>query len=337
MPAGGGVPTAPAEKGDPIKGNRVEIVVLDGHTLNPGDLSWEGLASLGGLTVHERTAPEEVVVRAADADIVITNKTRLDRAKIEALQSLRYIGVLATGYDVVDVRSAGERGVVVSNVPTYGTTSVAQAAFALLIELTNHVGLHSHGVREGRWSASLDFCYWEGPLVELAGLTLGILGFGAIGRAVAGIARAFGMKVITHTLETVEDGEATVVGLDELFRQSDVLSLHCPLTPQTRGVVSAARLSLMKRTAFIINTARGPLVDESALAEALNSGTVAGAGVDVLSTEPPAPDNPLLSARNCVVTPHVAWATRASRERLMATAVENVRCFLAGRPQNTVG
>lgn len=325
----------------------MKIVVLDGHTLNPGDLSWDALASLGALTVHDRTAPDEVRARAAGAEIVITNKTRLDREGIEALDPLRYIGVLATGYDVVDVQAAHKRGVVVTNIPAYGTRSVAQATFALLLELTNHVGLHSRGVRNGRWSESPDFCYWERPLVELAGLTLGILGFGAIGRAVAGIARAFGMKVITHTLEPVVeiagDEEVTPVALDDLFRRSDVLSLHCPLMPETRGVVNAERLLLMKRSAFLVNTARGPLVDEHALAEALKSGKIAGAALDVLSTEPPAPStlseqgNPLLSAKNCVITPHVAWATRASRERLMATAVDNVRCFLAGRPRNTVG
>jgi glycerate dehydrogenase len=312
------------------------IAVLDGHTLNPGDLDWSPLAALGNLKVHDRTPPELVTERARDAAILLTNKTPLPRAVIEALPALKYIGVLATGYNVVDTAAAHERGIPVCNVPGYGTAAVAQHVFALLLELTSHTGMHSDSVRAGEWSHSPDWCYWRAPLTELAGLTMGIVGWGAIGQAVAGIARAFGMNVLaaTRTPRTVEGVEFT--GMDELFRRADVVSLHCPLTPETQGMVNAARLAAMKPAAFLINTARGPLIVENELAAALREGRLAGAALDVLSTEPPAPDNPLLTAPRCLITPHLAWAARASRQRLMDAVVENVRAFLAGTPVNVV-
>jgi glycerate dehydrogenase len=314
----------------------MKIVVLDGHTLNPGDLGWDGLEALGECTVYERTPPAEVVARSRGVEIVLTNKTVIDRQVMEALPELRYVGVLATGYDVVDVRSAADRGITVTNVPSYGTESVAQAVFALLLELVSHVGLHAASVREGNWARAEDFCYWEKPITELGGLTMGIVGYGAIGRAVARIARAFLMEVTVHTEPPQEEPGTAFVGLDRLFAESDVVTLHCPLTPATRGLVGAERLALMKPTAFLLNTARGPLVDEDALARALNEGRIAGAGLDVLPAEPPPSDCPLLAANNCLITPHVAWAARASRERLMRSAVGNVTAFLAGRATNVV-
>jgi glycerate dehydrogenase len=320
----------------------MKIVALDGYTLNPGDLSWQALEALGDCTVYERTPKELLIERAAGAEIVLTNKVVLGAEQLAQLPQLRYIGVLATGYNVVDVEAARQRDVTVTNVPAYSTASVAQMVFALLLELSQQVGHHARLVREGRWTASVDFCFWDRPLVELDGLTLGIVGFGAIGRRVARLARAFGMEVLVHTAhpekyrETVEGREARFVGLDELFRASDAISLHCPLTEETRALVDARRLDLMKPTAFLLNTGRGPLVDEVALAAALNAGRIAGAGLDVLSVEPPPVGNPLLQAANCCITPHIAWATRAARQRLMTTAVENLRAYLTGAPQNVV-
>jgi glycerate dehydrogenase len=317
----------------------MRIVVLDGFTLNPGDLSWAALQALGDCAVHERTAPEQTVERARDAEILFTNKVVLGRAEFAHLPRLRYVGVLATGYNVVDVAAARERGIVVTHIPAYGTRSVAQMTFALLLELTQHVGHHAQTVREGRWTRSRDFCYWDAPLVELDGLTLGLVGFGRIGQAVAQCALAFGMKVLAHDPAAPPPHPppgVTWADLETVFRESDVVSLHCPLTAGNRGLVNAARLALMKPTAFLLNTARGPLVDEAALAAALNAGRLAGAGLDVLAVEPPRPDNPLLTARNCLITPHLAWATRAARERLLQVAVANLAAFLAGRPANVV-
>jgi len=313
------------------------MVILDGYTLNPGDLDWSALAALGTLTVHDRTSPEQVLERARGASVLLTNKTPLPRTIIEALPDLRYIGVLATGYNVVDTAVAKERGIPVTNVPGYGTAAVAQHVFALLLELTQHTGLHSDSARAGEWSRSVDWCYWRTPLVELAGLTMGIVGYGAIGQAVARISRAFGMNVLA-AVRTPRAGEEGVefVAMGELFRRADVVSLHCPLTAETQHLVNAARLSSMKSSAFLINTGRGPLVMEADLADALRTGRIAGAAVDVLSTEPPAADNPLLAAPNCLVTPHLAWAARASRQRLMDAVVENVKAFLAGKPVNVV-
>ena len=312
----------------------MKITILDGRTTNPGDLSWEPVERLGSLTVHDRTAAADVVARAADADVVLTNKTPLPRDVINALPGLRCIGVLATGYNVVDVVAARERGIPVCNVPEYGTPNVAQATFALLLELTNRVGRHAELVRAGGWTACPDFCFWEGDLVELSGLTLGIVGHGRIGRAVAAIGRAFGMRVIFHR-GRAEDG-ATGVALDALLRESDVVSLHCPLTPETVGIIDAAALAKMKPTAFLLNTSRGPLVNEADLAAALDAGQIAGAGLDVLAVEPPPASNPLLAARNCLVTPHIAWATRAARRRMIEITAENLRAFAAGTPRNVV-
>ncbi len=314
------------------------IVVLDGFTVNPGDLSWGPLEALGSCRVHDRTAPAEVVPRSQGAQVVLTNKTILDAAALNQLPELRYIGVLATGYNVVDLRAARERGILVTNVPAYSTASVVQLTFALLLELTHHVGRHAQGVREGRWARSPDFCYWDVPLVELAGRSFGVVGFGHVGRGVARVAESLGCRVLVHTrtppASTV--GNLEFADLATLLRTSDVVSLHCPLTDATRQLINRERLGWMKPTAILLNTGRGPLVDEAALAEALNRGALAGAGLDVLATEPPRPDNPLLAARNCLITPHLGWATHAARERLLARAVDNVKAFLAGQPQNVV-
>jgi len=316
----------------------MKIVILDGFTLNPGDLSWDGLKSLGDCEIFDRTSPDEVVKRAADAELVLTNKTVLTRKQINRLPKLKYIGVLATGYNIVDVAAARERGVPVTNVPTYGTRSVAQMTFALLLELTQHVGYHAQTVDEGRWARSPDFCYWDYPLMELDGLTMGIVGFGRIGRTVADLAVAFGMKVLAHSRTIPQEKSQNIdfVDLSRLFRTADVVSLHCPLTTETKHLVNAERLSSMKPTAFLLNTSRGPLIDELALAKALNSDQIAGAAVDVLEAEPPRADNPLFTAKNCLITPHIAWATRSARARLMATAVANAKAFLDGKLQNVV-
>lgn len=316
----------------------MKIVVLDGYTMNPGDLSWDELKSLGECFIYDRTPKELVLTRAADAEIVLTNKVVLNKEVIELLPRLRYIGVLATGYNVVDIEEAKRRGIIVTNVPDYSTMSVAQLTFALLLELTHHVGIHSDSVRRGDWTKCPDFCYWLTQLVELDGLTMGIIGYGRIGRAVAKIARAFGMNVIAYSrrLKNEVDENARFAEVNEIFKTADVVSLHCPLTQETEKIVNGDRLSLMKPTAFLINTGRGGLVDEAALAEALNNGHIAGAAVDVLSTEPPSASNPLLTAKNCIITPHIGWTTRAARQRLLKTVVENIRAFLNGKPINVV-
>lgn len=316
----------------------MRIVVLDGYTLNPGDLSWEGLHALGPCVIHDRTEPGNIAARAQDAEIIFTNKTVLDRATLLSLPKLRYIGVLATGYNVVDVRAARERKIVVTNIPTYGTRSVAQHVFAILLELTQHVGHHSETVHAGRWSSCPDFCYWDYPLIELEGLTMGIVGLGRIGQAIAKLANAFSMKVLAHDIQpsSSQPPYVQMVDLDTLFTRSDVVSLHCPLTPDNNELVDAPRLAMMKQSAFLINTSRGPLVNEADLAAALNAGQIAGAGLDVLSVEPPPADNPLLKAKSCYITPHIAWATHSARARLMQIAVENLLAFLNGRPLNVV-
>lgn len=315
----------------------MNIVVLDGYTLNPGDLSWNELQSLGHSTVYERTESKDIVHRAQAAQIILTNKTPLMKETIDALPQVRYIGVLATGYNVVDVAAAKHRGIVVTNVPAYGTASVAQTVFALLLELTHRVRLHADLVKYGGWSLQPDFSFWQGGLVELAGKTMGIVGFGNIGREVAHIAAAFGMNVIVATrTRKLSEERVRFVDLDTLFETSDVISLHCPLTEETKHLVNPVRLARMKPAAFLINTSRGALIDESALADALNNNRIAGAGLDVLSVEPPPQDHPLFNAKNCVITPHFAWATRESRQRLMNAAVANVRSFLNGNPINIV-
>lgn len=315
-----------------------QIVVLDGHTLNPGDLSWDGLEALGPCTVYSRTSPGDVVARAHQAEVILTNKTELSADTIGQLTNVRYIGVLATGYNVVDVEAARRQEITVTNVPAYSTPSVAQMVFAHLLNLALHVGHHADTVSAGKWSSQPDFCYWETPLIELAGLTMGIIGFGRIGRATAEIALAFGMNVIAYDIDApvhMPPG-CRFARLDDVFRESDVVSLHCPLTCENRGLVNAQRLTMMKKGAFLINTSRGPLIDEHALAQALNDRRIAGAGLDVLTAEPPEKDNPLLGARNCFITPHISWASHAARQRLLKVAVENVAAFFAGRPQNVV-
>ncbi|MBL8229061.1 MAG: D-2-hydroxyacid dehydrogenase [Bryobacterales bacterium] len=317
----------------------MKLVVLDGYCLNPGDLSWDALRGLVDVTVYDRTPAAAVIERMGDAEMAMTNKTPLDAAAFRALPNLKFVGVLATGYNIVDVAAAKEHGAVVSNIPTYGTASVAQHAFALLLELCHQVGMHGQAVRNGEWSANPDWCFWKSPLVELAGKTMGVVGFGRIGRQTAKIADAMGMRVIAH--DAVEANAPDYEGfrwvaMDELLVESDVVSLHCPLTPETKGIINKDRLRTMKRTAFLLNTSRGPLTVDQELADALNEGVIAGAGLDVLSVEPPVGGNPLFSAKNCIVTPHIAWATKEARSRLMDIAVSNVRAFLDGQPQNVV-
>jgi glycerate dehydrogenase len=315
------------------------MVVLDGYTLNPGDLTWDELESQGSLTVYDRTPNEIIMERARGAEILFTNKTPLTAETIDALKALRYIGVLATGYNVVDVQAAKQRGIPVTNIPSYGTESVAQMVFAHILELARNVRHHADAVRQGRWAEAEDFCFWDTPQMELSGKTMGIVGFGRIGRAVGRVAVAMGMTVVAHD---AKPGDAPDwagfrwLGMEELLRESDVVSLNCPLFPETHGLIDARALGLMKPTAILVNAARGPLVVDRDLADALNSGRIAGAGLDVLSEEPPAPDNPLLTAKNCRITPHIAWATREARARLMHTAARNLQAFLGGAPQNVV-
>jgi glycerate dehydrogenase len=312
----------------------MNLVILDGYALNPGDLSWEPLQRLGAATIHDRSAPADIVPRARDAEIILTNKCALRDDTFAQLPRLRYIGVLATGHNVVDSAAARARGITVTNIPTYGTRSVAQHTFALILEFTNRVGHHAHTVAEGRWSRNPDWCYWDHPLTELDGLTLGIVGWGRIGRAVADLGRAFGLHIIAHSRRDTPGAEN--VSLDDLFRRSDIVSLHCPLTPETQGLVNAARLALMKPTALLVNTSRGPLIVDDDLGAALAAGKLAGAALDVLSAEPPPAAHPLLAARRTIVTPHIAWATRAARSRLMQIAADNIRAFQSGHPQNVV-
>lgn len=317
----------------------MKIVVLDGYTLNPGDLNWSGIEKFGDLTVHDRTAPEQTAEHLAGAEIVFTNKTPLTREHFAAHPQIRFVGVLATGYNVVDVSAARERGIPVCNIPTYGTMAVAQFAAALLLELCHRVGRHAESVHAGDWANGQDFCYWLNPLVELDGKTLGIIGFGRIGQAFGRIAQAFGMKILAvddYPNKALESPTLRYVTLDELYAAADVISLHCPLFENNKGMIDKIAIGKMKPGVLIINTSRGPLINEADLAEALHSGRVAGAGLDVLSSEPPEPNNPLLSAPNCLVTPHIAWATKEARMRLMNIAVDNLAAFLAGKPKNVV-
>ena len=316
----------------------MKMVVFDGYTLNPGDLHWGPLLDLGDCKIYERTPVTETVERAKGAEILLTNKVVLDGATLAQLPDLKYIGVLATGVNVVDIAAAKERGIVVTNVPAYSTASVVQLTFALLLEFTHRVGHHSSSVHGGNWASSKDFAYWDYPLLELAGLKLGLIGFGAIAQGVARVAQALGMNVIATRRgdRPSEVPGVTMVDMDTVFRESDVLSVHCPLTPETKGLVNAARLSTMKPSAYLLNTSRGPVINEADLADALNAGTICGAGLDVLSTEPPAADNPLLSAKNCLITPHIAWASKAARTRLLGVVVANIKGFLDGKPQNVV-
>ena len=317
----------------------MNITILDGHALNPGDLNWSCFEKFGKLTVYPRSAMELVIERAADSEIILMNKVAFNESVLAQLPKLKYIGIFATGYNVVDVEAARRRGIVVTNIPKYSTDSVVQLTFAHLLNLTFKLGEHTESVRNGDWCRSIDFCYWNGPLVELADLTFGVVGYGAIGKKVAILADAFGMNPIACSprLSPGErDGAVRFVNFDELLKESDVVSLHCPLKDDNHGMINAAQLAKMKPTAFLLNLARGSLLDEAAVAEALNSGCIAGAGLDVLSTEPPSPTNPLIGAKNCFITPHIAWGTLAARQRLLKIAIENLQAFLDGRPQNVV-
>jgi len=316
----------------------MKIVILDGYTLNPGDLDWKGFEALGEVQCFDRSKPEEIPDHAKSAEALITNKAPITRETIQQLPQLRYIGVSATGYNIVDAEAASEQEIVVTNVPNYGTAAVAQHAVSLLLELTNRVGSNNGTVQQGGWANNPDWCCWNYPIVELADKTLGIIGFGQIGQKLAAIAAAFGMKVIAHHKHPKRDAREGVsfVGLEQLFRESDVISLHCPLTSENAGMIDKTNLSLMKQSAFLINTARGGLVNEADLAEFLKDGKIAGAGLDVLSQEPPPQDHPLVGIPNCIITPHNAWAAKASRARLMALTVENLKAFLQGAPKNVV-
>jgi glycerate dehydrogenase len=317
----------------------MHIVVLDGYTLNPGDLSWGDLHEIGALTVHEHTLPEQIVDRACQATFILTNKTPLNKETIDKLPELKYIGVLATGYNIVDVDYAKQLGIVVTNVPTYGTRSVAQMVFALLLEMCHHVQHHANAVRHGTWSQSRDFCFWHHPLIELSGKTMGIVGFGRIGEQTANLAEAFGMKVMGYNRTRSDQSHRNDfrwAELAELFTQSDVISLHVPLVPETKGMINKHTLAMMKPSAFLINTSRGPLIVDDDLADALNQGVIAGAALDVLSVEPPPLNNPLIYAKNCIITPHISWATFEARKRLMQTAIDNVKSYLQGNRMNVV-
>ncbi|GAB3640687.1 D-2-hydroxyacid dehydrogenase [Spirosoma arcticum] len=316
----------------------MNIVYLDSHTLNPGDLDWAPIRLLGDVTFYDRTSPSELIERAKDAEIVLVNKVKLNRETLDQLPQLQYIGVTATGYDIIDTAAARERGIVVTNVKGYSTDSVAQLTFALLLELTHRVGQHTDSVRAGEWVASPDFSYTKSPLVELTGKTLGLVGYGDIGRKVAQIGRAFDMNILVNRRSpqpTAEEG-VTIVNRETLFAESDIVSLHCPATPDTIGFVNRNLLAQMKPTAWLLNTSRGSLLNEADVADALNTRTIAGAGLDVLSVEPPTANNPLLTAKNCVITPHIAWASLEARQRLMYIVADNVRAFLDGAPVNVV-
>ena len=317
----------------------MEIVVLDGYTLNPGDLAWDEIKALGDLKVYDRTSSDQILDRIGNAEIVYTNKTPLTKEIFENAPNIKFVGVLATGYNVVDIEAAKENDIVVSNIPTYGTRSVAQMVFALLLELCHHVRLHSDAVKNGEWSRSEDFCFWKTPLIELADKVMGIVGLGRIGTQVAEIAASFGMRVLAMDAK-IEAGQQRdgieMVEMDDLLKNADVVSLHCPLFPETQGIINKDSLAKMKDSAFLINTSRGPLVVEEDLTEALDNGVIAGAALDVLSVEPPEENNPLYKAKNCLITPHISWATKEARGRLMHIAATNLEAFIAGKPVNVV-
>jgi glycerate dehydrogenase len=317
----------------------LKIIVLDGYALNPGDLSWEKFKELGDVTIFDRTPLELRKERSKGADILITNKTNIDKLLINELPNLKYIGVLATGYNVVDIEGARNRGIVVTNIPSYSTNSVAQMTFALILELCNHAKSHSDAVKCGTWSKSKDFCFWNHSLIELSNKKIGIIGFGNIGKKVAHIATAFGMNILAlNRSKTDESYRKNFIwtDLNDLLQKSDIVTLHCPLTAETKGLINRDTLKLMKRDAFLINTSRGGLIIEEDLAEVLNKGKIAGAGLDVLTAEPPERENPLLKAKNCIITPHISWATRESRIRLMEIAIENIKAFISGKPINVI-
>ncbi len=317
----------------------MKIVVLDGYTLNPGDISWEGMEALGELTVYDRTKAEDVAERIGDAEVVYTNKTPITKETLDACPGVKFIGVLATGYNIVDTAAAKEKGIPVSNIPTYGTAAVSQFAIGLLLELCHHIGEHSDAVKDGEWTSNPDWCFWKYPLVELDGKTMGIIGFGRIGQDTGKIAQALGMKVLAYDSfpkKELESDTCHYTDLDTLLKESDVIALHCPLFPDTEGIINKDTIAKMKDGVMIINNSRGPLVVEQDLRDALDSGKVAGAAVDVVSTEPIQMDNPLIGAKNVIITPHISWAPRESRQRLMDIAVDNLKCYVDGKPQNVV-
>ncbi|MDE5974050.1 MAG: D-2-hydroxyacid dehydrogenase [Eubacterium sp.] len=317
----------------------MKIVNLDGFTTNPGDLSWEGIEKLGDYIVYDRTSPDEIINRAKGTDILIVNKTIIDRDILDALSpELKYIGLQSTGYNVVDCEYARKLGITVCNIPAYSTNAVAQLVFAFILQITNEITLHSNAVKNGEWCECPDFCFWKKPLTELDGKTIGIVGFGSIGQRVALIAEAFGMRVIAYNPRPKDKGELNVsfVTIDELLRQSDIVTCHCPLTPETEGLINKENISKMKKSAILINTSRGPVVDEQALADALNNNELQAAGLDVLKIEPARRDNPLLTAKNCYITPHIAWAAKETRARLLKILEDNIVAYLDGKPQNVV-
>ena len=316
----------------------MKIVILDGYTENPGDLSWNGFEKIGELTVYDRTPADKIGERIGGAEIVITNKTPVSKVTLDACPNVKYIGVLATGYNIVDVDAAKDKGVLVTNIPTYGTDAVGQFAIALLLEICHHIGRHDEAVHAGRWENNDDWCFWDYPLIELAGKTMGIIGFGRIGQTTGRIAKALGMKVIAFDEHQSDSGKALAeyVSLDRLFAESDVISLHCPLFPATEGIINKNSIAKMKDGVIILNNSRGPLIVEQDLADALNNGKVYAAGIDVVSSEPIKSDNPLLKAENCIITPHISWAPKESRKRLMDVAVGNLQAFVDGKPVNVV-
>lgn len=327
---------------DCMKGKKMKIVVLDGYTLNPGDLDWNLMEELGTCTVYDRTSltdVQETIDRIDDAEVVFTNKTPIPKAVFDACPSIKFVGVLATGYNVVDVDTAREKGIPVSNIPTYGTAAVGQFAIALLLEICHHIGHHSEAVHHGKWESNPDWCFWDYPLIELDGKTIGIIGYGRIGQATGRIAQALGMKVLAYDAyqnPSLETETCKYVDLDTVFNESDVIALHCPLFPETEGIINKENIAKMKDGVIIINNSRGPLIVEEDLAEALNSGKVAAAGLDVVSTEPIKGNNPLLKAKNCIITPHISWAPKESRLRLMQIAVNNLKTFIDGETVNVV-
>jgi glycerate dehydrogenase len=317
----------------------MKIVVLDGYTLNPGDISWDGLKKFGDVVIYDRTPTEKIVERALEAQIVFTNKTPINEEALDSLTSLKFIGVLATGYNIVNIDAAKARGIVVANVPGYGTTSVVQLTFALLLELCHHVQRHSDAVRQGKWASSADWSFWDYPLMELAGKTIGIIGFGRIGQQVGDVATSFGMSIIgnsRHWSDQSQRKNFRWAEIPELLSQSDVVSIHCPLLPETKGLINKESIKKMKSCAFLLNTSRGPIIVDEDLADALNNDVIAGAGIDVLSVEPPSKDNPLFKTKNCIITPHIAWATKEARLRLMEITVGNLAAFIDGKPVNEV-
>lgn len=314
----------------------MKIVVLDGYTENPGDLDWDGFKALGETVVYDRTNSEDIISRIGNADIVITNKTPIDKKVLNACPCIRYIGVLATGYNIVDIQTALEKRIIVTNIPTYGSDAVGQFAIALLLEICHHIGHHNKVVHKGKWTTNPDWCFWDYPLIELSHKTIGIIGFGRIGQVTGRIAHALGMNVVVYDHHKKEHPYAEYVNLDELFARSDVIALHCPLFPETREIINKDNIAKMKKGVIIINNSRGPLINEEDLAEALKSGDVYAAGLDVVSSEPIAADNPLLNAPNCIITPHISWAPKESRKRLMDIAVDNLKAFLDGDPINVV-